>query len=167
MTTSVHQPPPSVNKTTRLIVLWSRPAEQESFEQRYAEEHMPLASRLPGLIRATSARIASRGYHRMAELTFASNDDLKAALASPAGEALAADAKALEERFAVTSTSMIAVAADIVDEPGFDDPIFERPSLDTDPTQTTAVAPLTRDADVAPDYNAAQSAEQRSDHDAI
>lgn len=108
----IHQPPSLYRTSVRPVVLWSRPEDVEAFETYYAGVHMPLAGALPGSIRGTSSRLATRAHHRMAELTFASRDELNTAMASPAGKALAADATSLEERFAVTSTSMVAFAAD-------------------------------------------------------
>lgn len=80
-----------------LLALWDRPADPEDFERRYAEEHLPLARRLPGLQDAQTYRVLGRdaAYYRVAALHFADVDALKAAMASAAGQELAADTQRL------------------------------------------------------------------------
>ncbi len=114
MSARADQPPPGASTQARLVVLWSRPEDQDTFDTHYVNEHMPMASKLPGLLRVSSSRVSAHDYYRLAELTFASRDNLNAAIASPAGKTLAADAATLEERFGVTSTSIVVLAADIL-----------------------------------------------------
>ena len=88
--------------TARFIVLYGTPADPAAFEQYYNDVHLPLAHQLPGLRSYTVARDASpvRGgdpYYLIAELEWDSMEDLRAAFASPQGQASAADAARLAE----------------------------------------------------------------------
>jgi uncharacterized protein (TIGR02118 family) len=88
--------------TARLIVLYGTPADPASFERYYRDVHLPLAHLLPGLRSYTVARDAStvRGgdpYYVIAQLEWDSMEDLRAAFASPEGQAAAADAARLAE----------------------------------------------------------------------
>jgi uncharacterized protein (TIGR02118 family) len=88
--------------TARLIVLYGTPADPAAFDQYYLDVHLPLAHRLPGLRSYTVARDASpvRGgdpYYLIAELEWDSMEDLRAAFASPQGQASAADAARLAD----------------------------------------------------------------------
>jgi uncharacterized protein (TIGR02118 family) len=93
-----------------LVVLWTKPQDAAAFDRDYTEQHVPLIWQLPGLIEARTATLRSPTHHRMAEMLFASRDELKAALGSPGGRALADDAQRLEKTFAVTAESHIATA---------------------------------------------------------
>jgi uncharacterized protein (TIGR02118 family) len=80
----------------RLIVLYDPPADTAAFDQHYREVHIPLARKLPGLLRYTISRgvtpvQGSRPSHLVAELDFPDMGALQAALGSPAGQAAAAD----------------------------------------------------------------------------
>ena len=83
----------------------------------YAETHVPLGRRLPGLQRLETARLVGTAeggaapYYRIAELWFADVDRLQAAAASPEGEALAADV-------ANFATGGVTVVVAQVDEDG-------------------------------------------------
>ena len=98
--------------TAHFLALYDTPADPERFDRHYREVHIPLGSRLPGLRRYTVSRDAAaiRGTpsYLVAELEWDTLDDLKAAFASPAGQATAADAVALQELAPVRS--MICVA---------------------------------------------------------
>ncbi len=70
----------------RVTILYSTPTDPETFEQRYRDEHVPLASRLPGLKRfALSHPRAMQGDppYLVAELWFDDAESMKAALKSP------------------------------------------------------------------------------------
>lgn len=81
----------------RFIVLYKHPLDPAAFEQYYAGTHHPQATRIPRLVRLEASRClpAADGsppeYYRVGELWFESMADLQAALASPEGQAVAAD----------------------------------------------------------------------------
>jgi uncharacterized protein (TIGR02118 family) len=83
--------------TVKLIVLYTQPENPEEFERHYTEQHVPLVHKVPGLQQFDAARFlaaADNGelsYYRVAELTFADQEALQAALASDEGRATAAD----------------------------------------------------------------------------
>jgi uncharacterized protein (TIGR02118 family) len=87
--------------TARFLAVYQTPTDAEAFDRHYREIHIPLASRLPGLRRYTVSRdmTALRGEacHMVAELEWDTMDALRAAFASPAGRATAADAACLQE----------------------------------------------------------------------
>ena len=80
------------------VVLWNLPEGTAvvEWERWYHEQHVPLAKLLPGLTRYTLTRgvrtAYGNGYYRMAEQYFPSVEALEAAVASPHGQAVAADA---------------------------------------------------------------------------
>jgi uncharacterized protein (TIGR02118 family) len=82
----------------KLTVLYDHPADPEAFDKHYLQTHTPLVRALPGLdhfeVAFTSPNadgIPAR-YHLIAELYFPDAQALQAAMASPEGAALAADA---------------------------------------------------------------------------
>jgi uncharacterized protein (TIGR02118 family) len=80
----------------KLIALFKKPQELESFDQHYDAVHLPLVRNLPGIrqlevTRVVGAPIGESKFHVMAELSFDNKDSLDAALASPEGKALAKD----------------------------------------------------------------------------
>ena len=79
----------------RFIVLWDTPSDPEAFDRHYRETHIPLVRKLTGLRSYTLGRDISavRGepYHMVAELTWDTMDELRAAFASPEGRAVGAD----------------------------------------------------------------------------
>ncbi len=79
-----------------MLVLYNHPADPAAFDSYYYNTHIPLAERIPGLrsysVSTAPPRVlAGNGFHLIAELTFDSMDDLNGALASPEGQATAAD----------------------------------------------------------------------------
>jgi uncharacterized protein (TIGR02118 family) len=80
----------------RMLVIYHRPEDPAAFDRHYAEVHVPLAKQLPGLRRYDVSRGAvtgphGSGVHMVATLTFDSVAAIKAAFASEAGAACAAD----------------------------------------------------------------------------
>ena len=80
-------------KTAKLIVMYPTPADVEIFEQRYAQEHVPMAvEKLAGKTRFVASLITSSvgqeqaPFHRIAEVYFPSMQDLEACLNSPGGQ---------------------------------------------------------------------------------
>ena len=80
----------------RLLVVYETPDDADAFDQHYREVHIPLAKKLPGLRRYTVSRngAAVRGgepFYLVAELDWDDMDALRAAFASPEGQATARD----------------------------------------------------------------------------
>lgn len=83
--------------TVKLVVLYSQPDDPDAFDKHYLGVHGPLVEKIPGLQRFEGARFAAAAdggeqtYFRIAELWFADQDALQAALGSDEGKATAAD----------------------------------------------------------------------------
>jgi len=81
----------------RVIVLYGKPASPDAFEKHYLDIHVPLVKRMPHLKGfeysrgAVAASSPEGGWHFVAILTYASQADLDASLASPEGQAAVAD----------------------------------------------------------------------------
>lgn len=78
----------------KIIVLYPRPADVDAFEKAYVEEHEPLvAEKMPGAhLVATRIVGAPRGeppFYRMAELHYATMEELQREAASEGGIATA------------------------------------------------------------------------------
>ena len=87
---------------TTLMVLYGRPRDAKAFDQHYAARHLPLVERLPGLKGIALSQpgievMAGGELHLVARLSFASSADLKAAMASPEGQAAAGDLAAFAD----------------------------------------------------------------------
>jgi uncharacterized protein (TIGR02118 family) len=76
----------------KYVALYRKPVDPETFERRYFDEHIPLVSQTPGLVRAEVAKVARvfvPGFlgdtepFLVAELYFESKDAMKAAFGSP------------------------------------------------------------------------------------
>ncbi len=80
----------------KLTVLFGYPEDPEAFEEYYANQHLPLAAKIPNVQRFESGmmRAIDEGespYHRIAELWFESAERMGEALSSPEGEAASVD----------------------------------------------------------------------------
>jgi uncharacterized protein (TIGR02118 family) len=81
----------------KIIVLYKTPKNTEAFDKHYSSVHIPLAKQIPGLKKfdissgAVTSPAGPSGIHLVATLYFDSLDALKAGLASPQGQAAAAD----------------------------------------------------------------------------
>jgi uncharacterized protein (TIGR02118 family) len=81
----------------RFLVLYGMPVDPAEFERHYREVHIPLAKQLPGLRRYSISRGPLSGvrggepFHLIAELDWDDMDALRAAFASPIGQATGAD----------------------------------------------------------------------------
>ncbi len=80
----------------RFLVAYEVPNDPAAFDLHYREVHIPLAKKLPGLRRYTVSRNATavRGgepFYLVAELDWDDGDALRAAFASPEGQATARD----------------------------------------------------------------------------
>ena len=80
-----------------LIALYGTPDDPVAFDQYYFQTHVPIAKRVPGLrgYQVTRGPVMSPGgasaWYLVAMLTFDSMQAVQAALASPEGQATAAD----------------------------------------------------------------------------
>lgn len=85
----------------RMLVIYRTPADPAAFERHYFEVHVPLARQLPGLRGYRTSRgpitLVTPGPapHFVAELEFDSLDAIRAAFATEAGRACAADRRVL------------------------------------------------------------------------
>ena len=80
----------------QVLVLYNQPADSAAFDNYYRDVHIPIANTIPGLRSYTISKgpvaaLAGAAPYLIATLTFDSMDDLNAALASPEGQAAAAD----------------------------------------------------------------------------
>jgi uncharacterized protein (TIGR02118 family) len=80
----------------RILVLYNTPTDPAAFDAYYRATHIPIAKKLPGLLSYTVSAapprmIAGTAPHLIAELEFADSAAIDAALASPQGQATAAD----------------------------------------------------------------------------
>lgn len=88
---------------SKLIALYKQPEDPAVFDKTYFETHLPLIAKVPGLQQTTVTRftrsLVGDGYYLMAELHFADEAALKAAMKSPemaaAGENLDSFAKGM------------------------------------------------------------------------
>jgi uncharacterized protein (TIGR02118 family) len=87
--------------TARFLALHDTPAGPQTFDRHYRQIHLPLLRHLPGLRQHTVSRDVAALHgapcHLIAELEWDTMDELRAAFASPAGHATAADAARLQE----------------------------------------------------------------------
>ena len=72
----------------KLTALFGHPEDPEAFEEYYANQHLPLAAKIPNVERFESGRVrtADEGeppYHRIVELWFESVEQMGEALSSP------------------------------------------------------------------------------------
>ncbi len=79
-----------------LTVCYGHPADPAAFDAYYTSTHAPLAEKIPGMVSFTHRHCASVDsspppYYLLAELSFASQEALGAAMASPEGQASGAD----------------------------------------------------------------------------
>ena len=81
---------------TRFLALYTTPSDPAAFDRHYHDVHVPLAKQLPGLRRYTISRNVTplrgeQNYYLVAELEYDDMEALRAAFASPQGQAAAAD----------------------------------------------------------------------------
>jgi uncharacterized protein (TIGR02118 family) len=80
----------------KLTVLFGHPEDPEAFEKYYANQHLPLAAKIPNVQRFESGRMRAVDdgaplYHRIAEVWFENAERMGEALSSPEGEAATGD----------------------------------------------------------------------------
>jgi len=100
----------------KLTVLYGHPADSAAFETYYSQTHMPLAVKIPNLVRIEGARVgptpdgSQPPYYRTADLWFADQASLEAALGSSEGQAAVADLANFATGGATTLVSEITAA---------------------------------------------------------
>ncbi|HEY4362494.1 MAG TPA: EthD family reductase [Bryobacteraceae bacterium] len=81
----------------RLLVLYNQPADPAAFDRYYFETHVPIAKKIKGVksytVNASAPMmvVGSFAPHLIADLEFETMADLQTAMASPEGQAAAAD----------------------------------------------------------------------------
>lgn len=81
----------------KLTVLYGHPTDPSAFEEYYSGTHMPIVGRMSGIEKAETAKIVGTAdgkpseFYRMAELYFADQEAMGAAMGSPEGQATTAD----------------------------------------------------------------------------
>ncbi len=81
----------------RVLVMYKTPKDKAAFDKYYFETHVPIAKKLPGLKKfevnqgAVASPAGDSEFHRVAILHFDDMRAMQAALASPEGQAAAAD----------------------------------------------------------------------------
>jgi uncharacterized protein (TIGR02118 family) len=82
---------------TQILVLYNQPLDASAFDRYYSATHVPLAKTIPGLrsytINSGSPVVIAGNQppYLIAELEFDSMPDMQSAMASPEGQATAAD----------------------------------------------------------------------------
>ncbi|HEY7009540.1 MAG TPA: EthD family reductase [Jatrophihabitantaceae bacterium] len=100
--------------TVKLVVLYAQPTDADAFDEHYLDVHVGLVHKVPGLQRFEGARIGAAAdggeqtYFRIAELWFADQQAMQAALGSDEGKATAAD----YQRIAPPGSRMFVAAVD-------------------------------------------------------
>ena len=89
----------SENRMHRVTIQYAVPADPAAFDEHYFERHLPMLAPVPGLQAFSWSKPRPLGgehlVYLVAELDFADEQVMKAALASPAMAAAGADARAL------------------------------------------------------------------------
>lgn len=75
----------------KVTVLYNHPVDPDSFEKYYEETHTPIALKIPKLINFELTKFidtpnGEQAFYRMAELCFATAEDMQAALTSAEGK---------------------------------------------------------------------------------
>jgi len=92
-----------------LVVLYKTPKDAPAFDKYYAETHIPIAKKIPGLRRyeisrgAVASPAGPSGIHLVATLSFDSMAALQSALGTAEGQAAAADV----QKFATGGADML------------------------------------------------------------
>lgn len=111
----------------KVIGYWSAPARAEdidAFEDEYMNVHVPIATKIPGLLQLLTTRVDSAygggtpAHYRIAELVFADKESQEAGLASPEYVAVSTHGGQLVERFGVQITGEIGEVVSTPTESG-------------------------------------------------
>lgn len=88
---------PAIPDPVKIVIVYGHPEDADAFESYFLEHHVPLARGLPLYTSIESALAVSgaegeeASFHRVSTVTFNSEADLVASLASEAGQAIYAD----------------------------------------------------------------------------
>ena len=93
----------------KMLALYRTPDDADQFLAHYRDVHLPLVRKLPGLVDARITRInktlvGEAGTFLLAEMNFADDDALKAALRSPENAACGQDAMAFAGKLVTVMT---------------------------------------------------------------
>jgi uncharacterized protein (TIGR02118 family) len=100
--------------TVKLVVMYTQPSDTDAFDRHYQDVHVPLVQAVPGLQHFEAGRFVAAPdqgeltYYRVAELSFADQSALEAALGSAQGQKTAEDYQAI----APPGSRMFVVAVD-------------------------------------------------------
>ncbi|MER3456272.1 MAG: EthD family reductase [candidate division GAL15 bacterium] len=106
--------------SAKLLALWGRPKDAEEFDRHYRQVHLELVKRWPGLqsyyvVRITGTPSGGEApYHQVFEATFATEEDLRQALRSPAMADAGRDAAEMVRRFGATLTLLVGTVESAV-----------------------------------------------------
>ena len=81
----------------KVVVTYGHPIDPEAFEKYYAETHMPIAAKIPGVAKAEFTKLIGTPdgkpatNYRLAEVYFDSMETLGAGMSSAEGQATVAD----------------------------------------------------------------------------
>jgi hypothetical protein len=81
----------------RLVALWTKPADAETFEREYLRSHFPQLDRLENALDATVSTCHDGPFFQIAEVSFANVDDLYAALDTELGKHVLESAQRLAD----------------------------------------------------------------------
>lgn len=97
--------------TANLIVFYKAPPDPEKFDKYYFGTHIPLAQKMPGVVKLEINRFTGENtpYHLMTTLYFNSREEREASLRSPEGQAASADLSNF-----TTPDSVVLAFADVV-----------------------------------------------------
>lgn len=78
----------------KLIAYYKEPSDKDDFEKKYFEEHLPLARKMPGLIKAEVSKLKNlgeghSGYYLQTDMYFENKEALDSAMSSAEGKAAA------------------------------------------------------------------------------
>jgi uncharacterized protein (TIGR02118 family) len=81
----------------KVMVLYGPPSDAGAFEDYYANTHLPLAAKMPGVQKLEAGKVIGTPdgqpapYYRVAEVYFDSPEDMQQSLGSPEGQATVED----------------------------------------------------------------------------
>jgi uncharacterized protein (TIGR02118 family) len=81
----------------KVVVLYNHPDDPEAFESYYASTHLPLAAKMPHVARFEASRVvgtpdgSAPPFYRIAEVSYATQEDLQASMGTPEGQATVQD----------------------------------------------------------------------------
>ncbi|MEP7146666.1 MAG: EthD family reductase [bacterium] len=78
----------------KLIAYYKEPEDKSVFEKKYFDEHLPLAEKMPGLIKAEVSKLKGIGegsskFYMQTDLYFDNSESLNSAMISPEGKSAA------------------------------------------------------------------------------